>query len=77
MSVPFPSWQRRGTSFPSLERAKRLQRECLQLIEVAAPRFALGGYCDEAKWPEIQEANIDAMIRRDHAVRPHIAKLSN
>ena len=35
----------------------------------------LGGYRDESKWPEIQEAMIDAMIRLEKALKPHIAKL--
>jgi hypothetical protein len=35
----------------------------------------LGGWRDEAKWPEIQEAMIDAMIRLEKALRPHITKL--
>lgn len=35
----------------------------------------LGGYRDESKWPEIQAAMIDAMIRLEKALKPHIAKL--
>ena len=38
-------------------------------------RFSLGGYRDEEKWPEIQEAMIDGMIRLEAALRPHIDKL--
>lgn len=34
-----------------------------------------GGYRDESSWLEIQEAMIDAMIRLEKALRPHIAKL--
>jgi len=35
-----------------------------------------GGYRDdEVKWPEIQDAMIDAMVRLEQALRPHIAKL--
>ncbi len=34
-----------------------------------------GGYRDEAKWPEIQDAMIDAMIRFAKALKPHSAKL--
>ena len=37
--------------------------------------IALGGYRDESKWPEIQDAMIDAMIRLEKALKPHIAKL--
>ncbi len=35
----------------------------------------LGGYRDEAQWPKIQDAMIDAMIRLEKALKPHIAKL--
>ena len=37
--------------------------------------IALGGYRDESRWPEIQDAMIDAMIRLEKALKPHIAKL--
>jgi hypothetical protein len=36
----------------------------------------IGGYRDdESKWPEIQDAMIDAMIRLEKALRPHIDSL--
>lgn len=36
----------------------------------------IGGYRDDiAKWPQIQEAMIDAMIRFEKALRPHIDEL--
>ncbi len=36
----------------------------------------VGGYrSDESKWPEIQDAMIDAMIRLEKALTPHLAKL--
>ncbi|MEE9558343.1 MAG: DUF4268 domain-containing protein [Candidatus Brocadiales bacterium] len=35
----------------------------------------LGGFRDEDKWPEVQDAMIDAMIRLEKALRPHIEKL--
>jgi hypothetical protein len=36
----------------------------------------IGGYRDdESKWPEIQDAMIDAMIRLEKALRPHIENL--
>jgi len=36
----------------------------------------IGGYrSDEARWPEIQTAMIDAMVRLERALKPHIAKL--
>jgi hypothetical protein len=37
--------------------------------------IGLGGYRDEAKWPAIQDAMIDAMVRLDRALRPYIRKL--
>lgn len=37
--------------------------------------LVLGGYQDEASWPEIQEAMIDAMVRLAKALKPHIAQL--
>jgi hypothetical protein len=39
-------------------------------------RINLGGYLDEERWPEIQEEMIDAMVRLESALRPHIASLS-
>jgi len=35
----------------------------------------MGGYRDEEKWPQIQDAMIDAMIRLEKALKPHIARL--
>ena len=36
----------------------------------------IGGYRDdESKWPEIQDAMVDAMIRLEKALRPHIESL--
>ena len=37
--------------------------------------ITLGGYRDQDRWPTIQDAMIDAMIRLDKALAPHIAKL--
>jgi hypothetical protein len=38
--------------------------------------ITVGGYrSDESKWPEIQDAMIDAMIRLENALTPHLAKL--
>lgn len=39
-------------------------------------QFSLGGYRDEEKWQEIQDTMIDAMIRLEEALRPHINRLS-
>ena len=38
-------------------------------------QFELGGYRDEDRWEEIQDAMIDAMIRLEQAFRPHIDAL--
>ena len=38
-------------------------------------RFSLGGYRDGEKWSQIQEAMIDAMIRLEASLRPHIDRL--
>lgn len=35
----------------------------------------LGGYRDEDKWPEIHNAMIDAMIRLEKTLKPHIERL--
>jgi len=40
-----------------------------------AKRFDLGGYRDEEKWPEIQEAMIDGIIRLEKALKPRIRRL--
>ncbi len=40
-----------------------------------AARITLGGYRDEDRWPGIQDAMIDNMIRLEKALRPHIARL--
>jgi hypothetical protein len=39
-------------------------------------RFSLGGWKDEeSRWSEIQDAMVDAMIRLEKALKPHIARL--
>jgi hypothetical protein len=35
----------------------------------------LGRYRDPERWPELHEAMVDAMVRLDRAVRPHLDKL--
>ena len=40
-----------------------------------AYRMTAGGWRDEEKWPEVHEAMIDAMIRLEAALRPHIEAL--
>ena len=40
-----------------------------------AHQVDVGGYRDEDKWPAIHEAMIDAMIRLEKALSPHISKL--
>jgi Domain of unknown function (DUF4268) len=39
-------------------------------------RFELGGYQDKERWPEIQDKMIDAMVRLERALKPHIARLT-
>lgn len=36
----------------------------------------IGGLRDEDKWPQIQDAMIDAMVRLEQALKPHIKKLA-
>ena len=38
-------------------------------------RIDIGGYRDEERWPEIQDRLIDAMIRLEKALKPHIGRL--
>lgn len=35
----------------------------------------VGGYADESRWAEVQDAMIDAMVRLERAVSPYIRKL--
>jgi len=35
----------------------------------------VGGYRDEEKWPHIHDAMIDAMLRLEKGLKPHIARL--
>ncbi len=35
----------------------------------------VGGWRDEDRWPEMHEAMVDAMIRLERALKPHIARL--
>ena len=56
----------------SLEWGRRENRRACRINK----RFALGGYRDdEGRWPGIQDAMIDGMIRLEKAFRPHIDKL--
>ena len=53
---------------------QRLAGQCACRI---SKQFSLGGYRDdEERWPEIQDAMIDGMIRLEAAFRPHIDRLS-
>jgi len=36
----------------------------------------MGGYRDEERWPALQDAMIDAMIRLEKALRPHVSRLA-
>ena len=38
--------------------------------------ITVGGYRDEEKWPALQDALIDSMVRLENAFKPHISKLS-
>ncbi len=38
-------------------------------------RIDLGGWRDEEKWPAVTDAAIDAMIRLEKALRPHLKKI--
>lgn len=38
-------------------------------------KITLGGYRDEQKWPQIHAEMVDAMVRLERVLRPHIAKL--
>lgn len=40
-----------------------------------AVQIKQGGFRDRDKWPEIQDALIDAMIRLEKALKPHLTKL--
>jgi len=35
----------------------------------------MGGYRDEEQWPEIQSAMVDAIVRLERALKPHVAAL--
>jgi hypothetical protein len=36
----------------------------------------IGGYRDEAMWPQVHEAMLDAMTRLERALRPHFSKVA-
>ena len=38
-------------------------------------RLEIGGYRDEERWPEVQDDMIDAMVRLEGALRPHVSRL--
>jgi hypothetical protein len=38
-------------------------------------KIEIGGYRDDAKWPEVHEAMIDAMCRLEKSLKPYISKL--
>jgi hypothetical protein len=40
-----------------------------------AQGMTLGGYRDEEKWGEVQDAMIDSMIRLGRSLRPFVSKL--
>jgi hypothetical protein len=52
--------------------AKEDRRACF----VRKP-LAVGGYRDDqSRWPVIQDAMIDAMVRLEKAVKPHLANVA-
>jgi len=60
-----------------MPRLKCLRQERLIVFDSVSLLLPVidGGYQDEAKWPEIQDEMIDAMIDLAKAIKPHIAKL--
>ena len=54
-----------------------LEWDALEGRKVCTIRLRLedGGYRDRERWPEIQEAMIEAMIRLEKALRPYVTKL--
>jgi hypothetical protein len=36
----------------------------------------VGGYADESRWADVQDAMIDAMVRLERAFSPYIRKLT-
>jgi hypothetical protein len=78
--------QENKSIFDSLEKSKRAIEEAfgepLEWQRLKGKRacrirktLTVGGYRDKVKWPEIHDAMIDAMIRLEKALRPHIDKL--
>lgn len=53
-------WQRLDN-----KRASRIKKE-----------ISVGGLSDESKWPEVNRATVDAMIRLEKALKPHMQALS-
>ena len=57
----------------SLEWERLETRRACKIVK----RFSLGGWRDpEAQWPVVQDAMIDAMVRLERALKPHIVRLS-
>lgn len=54
-----------------------LSWELVENWDVSRIRYTLknGGYRDDDKWPAIQDNMIDAMIRLEAALQPHLEKL--
>jgi len=52
------------------------QRRDNAVVSKIQKRIDIGGYADESRWAEVQEAMMDAMIRLDKAFSPYIRKLT-
>jgi Domain of unknown function (DUF4268) len=52
------------------------QRRDNAIVSKIQKKIDVGGYVDESRWADLQEAMIEAMIRLDKAFRPYIRKLT-
>jgi hypothetical protein len=51
------------------------QRRDNAIVSKIQKKIDVGGYADEARWADLQDAMIEAMIRLDKAFKPYIRKL--
>ena len=52
------------------------QRRDNAIVSKIQKQIDAGGYADESRWADVQEAMIDAMIRLERGFRPYIRKLA-